>query len=504
MNEERYLYGAAVQGIQGFIFQTNELKDIVGASELVDKICTSMFEEYIQTGVPIVRAAGNIKVLFRSLEECQHAVTHFPRRVMERAPGITISQAVVKCSKDIREEGVFGEYIDELEKRLRINRNMPTKSVTLGAMGMHRSRTTGKPAVQIMNKEYIDLPTLRKRQALGNHTGYRQDISKLCEKAFGEGYGKDKITTNITELTGKNDWIAIIHADGNGFGQIVREIGKHDELFPKFSQCIDDCTQEACQEAFAALRIKEEVIPFRPIVLSGDDMTMICRAEFAMAFVNYFLEKFENKTKTKMGALAKNTYKNPLNEKQKVLLRVGLTACAGISYIKSSYPFYYGYGLAESLCGVAKKDTKSRFCNEAIVPSCVMFHKVQDSFVQEYSKIVQRELTVLNSDGKQVSFSYGPYYLSESSPKNIAYLERLTNAILVKNEIKTRIRQWLTLMYKDQEEAKQLEERVQTLDEDKAPWDVFKEAIKLDEDHKCPAYDLLVHLTVKNQETKTK
>ena len=36
----KYLYGASVQGIQQFIFQTNELKDIVGASELVEFICT--------------------------------------------------------------------------------------------------------------------------------------------------------------------------------------------------------------------------------------------------------------------------------------------------------------------------------------------------------------------------------------------------------------------------------------------------------------------------------
>ena len=28
----KYLYGAAVQGIQGYIFQTNELQDIIGAS----------------------------------------------------------------------------------------------------------------------------------------------------------------------------------------------------------------------------------------------------------------------------------------------------------------------------------------------------------------------------------------------------------------------------------------------------------------------------------------
>ena len=39
----KFLYGASVQGIQHFIFQTNELKDIVGASELVENICTTLF-----------------------------------------------------------------------------------------------------------------------------------------------------------------------------------------------------------------------------------------------------------------------------------------------------------------------------------------------------------------------------------------------------------------------------------------------------------------------------
>lgn len=42
----KYLYGAAVQGIQGFIFQTNKLREIVGASELVEEICTTAFNEF--------------------------------------------------------------------------------------------------------------------------------------------------------------------------------------------------------------------------------------------------------------------------------------------------------------------------------------------------------------------------------------------------------------------------------------------------------------------------
>ena len=39
----KYLYGASVQGIQGFIFETNKLKEIVGASDLVEWFCSEEF-----------------------------------------------------------------------------------------------------------------------------------------------------------------------------------------------------------------------------------------------------------------------------------------------------------------------------------------------------------------------------------------------------------------------------------------------------------------------------
>ena len=61
----KYLYGAAVQGIQEFIFKTNELKHIVGASELVEQICTSAFDEFAKNGESIVRAARKLFAIFQ-------------------------------------------------------------------------------------------------------------------------------------------------------------------------------------------------------------------------------------------------------------------------------------------------------------------------------------------------------------------------------------------------------------------------------------------------------
>ena len=82
MSEVNYLYGAAVQGIQSFIFQTNKLREIVGASELVEEICTSKFKDLFgQVGITynegncILHAAGNIKYIFETKEECEKIVT---------------------------------------------------------------------------------------------------------------------------------------------------------------------------------------------------------------------------------------------------------------------------------------------------------------------------------------------------------------------------------------------------------------------------------------------
>jgi hypothetical protein len=151
-----YLYGAAVQGIQKFIFQSNRLKEIIGGSELVEDICTTVFANLLyNTSLTyaeakarlqadenaIIFAAGNIKYLFRSQEECARVVRHFPKVVANFAPGITVSQAVVKVENDT----VFSSAGNQLEGKLKAQRNFPMRSQTLGLMGILRSRQSGLP-----------------------------------------------------------------------------------------------------------------------------------------------------------------------------------------------------------------------------------------------------------------------------------------------------------------------------------------------------------------------
>lgn len=444
-----YLYGASVQGIQNFIFQTNELKDIVGASELVAQICTQLFRETV--GAPyrdealIIGAAGNVRYYFDDLETCAKTVCDFPRRVMIEAPGITISQAVVEMTGD------FPDSINELEEKLRSQRNQPQPSLTLGALGMKRSNKTGLPLVASEGSgKCVDMMTAAKRRyihalSLAKKSFYGTDSDKKVDA--------DRYPYDIAKLTDRNDWIAIVHADGNSLGQIVQRIGGDMAQYQRFSQLLDEATERAANAAFEKLGVREgDSYPLRPIVLGGDDMTVIIRGSLAIAYAQEFIRQFEYHTgQGELGEIVHGATGLPC-----------LTACAGVAFIKSSYPFHYGYKLAEDLCGAAKKDAKFHVADGGSIPSCLMFHKVEDSYVESYADIVERVLMPTDA----LSFAFGPYYLSERTDyftidELLSYCDKLQK--IDDEGVKSGLRQWLTHMHRSVDFASQHLDRMKSV-----------------------------------------
>ncbi len=481
----KYLYGASVQGIQGFIFQTNKLKDIIGASELVKNICDHIFmDEFSGNGKIVVLAAGNVKCIYDSEKECRNAVMKFPKRVMERVPGITISQAVVKWDGN---DDTYREVCDELEKRLRTQRSRRPKSLVAGLMAMERSRTTGLPAVETDSKSgFLDECTQSKRNALGEKN---EAQLQLCTDFFGKKVYARDVAFDFSDLTRHNEWIAIVHADGNSLGEVVaRKSGSPTEM-RAFSQNLDSATKTAAQNACRVIEKNKHidvVKAIRPIILGGDDLTIVCSADIAVDFVQEYLRQFEMESQKQIGDK--------------------LSACAGIAFIKSTYPFHYGYELAETLCSKAKADAKSEAItkqNGGKVPSCLMFHKVQSSFVEDFSDIEDKELT----PQKEHSYCYGPYYLYPQA-------ERLTVARLLQyaadisqednNNVKTAIRRWLTDMATDFNLAEQKRQRALSLftGNQQALYKVATNAVMRKDKQLYLAYDLLALHTVKQQCTK--
>jgi hypothetical protein len=374
-------------------------------------------------------------------------------------------------------------------------------------MGMERARNTGLPLVQIEKDEYLDSATLAKRKKAKQ--GNESSTKVLCEKCFGHKVEHKRIAYNIESITKNNDWIAIIHADGNGLGQVVQKIGGNAENFKKFSKELNNATIEAAVEAYNHVVKefnfnKEDVIPIRPIVLGGDDLTLICRADFAIDYTREFLKAFETKTHAKLGEILKNENVFHGNEHK-------LTACAGIAFIKSSFPFYYGYELAEELCKAAKKDAKKNLNEGGLPKSCLMFHKVQDSFVVDFDEISKREL----SPNEQYSFKYGPYYINEGQHNSVKTLLEAVQQLNTDagNAVKSHLRQWISMLHENPEAAEQKLKRLRSMlklkdTPETNALDSLVEKItqgtKKDSIIFLPVYDILSLNSVINQDTKSK
>ncbi|MBS4039201.1 MAG: hypothetical protein KGZ81_01235, partial [Flavobacteriales bacterium] len=230
-------------------------------------------------------------------------------------------------------------------------------------------------------------------------------------------------------------------------------------------------------------RDKLNYYPFRPVVVGGDDLTVICRADLAIEFTKLFLEKFEVKTTEYFSEL-----------KIKALER-GLTACAGIAYIKESYPFHYGYEMAETLCHYAKNEAKKTVTDRSRTASCLMFHKVLGSFVDSYKDVIEREL----SSG-DIKFNYGPYYIGNNKALHHV-TDLLDKAEMLKTEegkpVKSSLRDWLTRLHGSKEMALQKMDRLISVADKRVIKKLgITSAGSVFEGDKTPVYDWLTVVSI--------
>lgn len=452
----KYLYGASVQGIQDFIFKTNKLKEIIGASELVKKIDKINFKDkYNLKEEPkiILQAAGNIRLVFENKEDLEIIVKDFPKSIMLDTYGITISQAVIEL-KDYKEDS------KELEKKLKIQRNKVSNPLDFHFNILKQNPKTAK---SLINKD--------------EDKATNQKVKEFEDFAKEEIKDNRKTIFDIEKLSNNKNKIAIIHADGNGLGNIVKDLNENEII--KFSKDLEIATNNAYFKA------SEGIEKIRKVILGGDDLTIIINANDALSFTKKFLEEFEKETQ--------NIYKDN-----------SLTACAGITYCNEKYPFHYAVKLAEDLCKYAKKDSKR--IDKDLPPSSLMFHNIQSSNVDSFSKFIEDELTINKKE--EIRCDFGPYYLK--AQKNRVTIESFKNVLKdfrLENAPKGRLREWLSDLEFDKTYADNQLKRIKEVTSWKSSsleklydgLEIDNLIVQKDEEQKTPIYDILQILSVEDE-----
>lgn len=481
-----YLYGASIQGIQDFIFETNKLKEIVGASDLIERFCSwgyilGFSEKHhftIKESNVLRNAGGNIRIVFDDMTDLEQMVKFFPQYVMSMAYGITISQAVVEYSEDR-----YIADVKELEQKLKHDRNQASIPLDSKFALMKQVSRTGKPAAKEKNNEYFDTASWQK-----SSNAEESKVSILLEKLNLQDIF-EKFPSKMEKISNSKNKVAVIHADGNKMGLMLQQInedltGKSSKeiqnIFKIFSAQITKATNNAVEKAFSESFTKDnDTIPFRPIVVGGDDVTVICSAENALDFTEKYLRAFEENTEKLFAESNLSQYANKL------------TACAGIVYCNEKFPFHYAVGLAEKLCDFSK-DTSERKA------SCLAFHNVQSSYFTDYKSYVKNELSTKDN----ISLQYAPYYVDKYEDKpTIDALKSLFEVFNAEEMPTGKFRAWLNELHKNKEYAALNLERIEAvLDSQiksklKSALEALNPTLELstliDEQNKTPMHDVL-------------
>lgn len=379
-------------GIQDYIFGSNNLKQNIGASELVTRATTDWVVETLnkldiahnavqdesrqswrlsnwEPGLPpaqiVYYGGGNALILFSGPPE-QHAIPFtkaLTRKAVRQARGLSLvvghqsfdweSQPAAKNHTTLR--GIVAER--KLNRRL----NVPLLGLGVTAACVF----TGLPAVGVDDDALIAQEVRHKYDAQDDAEKRLADLLK--QESSGYNYVAD---FNLLGERDESSYIAVIHADGNRMGERFEAIAKaHPAATDNDAYCmqlrrLSEAVEKKAENALKAtvsLLVNSldfrnskfggvvpvpkgndgtEYLPFRPIVFGGDDVTFVSEGRLGLSLAAYYLGKI---AEGDLPGAREGEIGDPLY------------ARAGVAIVKSHYPFARAYELAEALCASAKK-----------------------------------------------------------------------------------------------------------------------------------------------------
>lgn len=415
-----------LSGIQRYIFSTSKLREQVGGSKILHNILYKELPKVLNLNTVqsntsadaweksdtiilnslenqiVYIGGGNAVVLFKCLDSARQVTRALQKKTLELTGGdITLCYAYLDLDEDeCKCEGKLKKYSELysiLMKRLIRFKNSASPIKTAYGFGFDvYDPITFKPLILQKNptetksegKMIVD--TLSRLERLKSYQEKNDERSK--EFSFTDQFEDFRTFEH-------KSYVAVVHIDGDSMGGQIEsatrtfssDLGEAMIQMKNLSVQIDDLyretfyetikkqfgsTDESVKTAESSEKFDENSmgkIPFRPIILDGDDITFIISAEKAFQFVESFMLNLRKMSQSKERFALFHEYK------------FKVSASAGIAFVHVKYPFDEAYSIAEELCSFSKKLKRNN--PELANTSSMDFHIVRGSgkqTVKEY------------------------------------------------------------------------------------------------------------------------
>lgn len=442
-----YLSIYDISGIQKYIFDTEKLKEQVGASAIVhwilyEKLPEVVGEEKIKEGKyadkyvwetdldeltepteshsgTVVSVGGGIAtVLYNDeayMDKCNREIQ---KAVLEVTRGrLRLCHACV----EIELSDNLNDKYNELIRQLAREKSKPNTLYLADGFSIVEEDSNHEPVtvfVEDNKTTYGSVSGLEKRRKFKKIKDVRDELGHVYATQFEDFREK-----------GRKSFTAVIHIDGNGMahekqrmmseltGSIQEGLIELRKISNEIADLYNEVLRKTILQTFEDKKDKkEEKIAFRKMVSDGDDVTVIIEASRAFDFVENFMENLK----------ALRDKDNTGEEERYMLLdkyEFNTTASAGIAFVHDKYPIYDAYGIAEDLCRITKE--RANKCRKNKSVSGVDFHIVDSGLKSDINTFREKNYNKAN-----ITLNIRPYFFDDEKRINsYSEFKRLKNSI---------------------------------------------------------------------------
>ena len=275
-------------------------------------------------------------------------VENWTLRLLRKYPGLRTGVACGQFAVACLQGDSFGDALKDLFHRLAENKSGSCPVTSFGKYGITMDCALDSDGCETWHSgDNLDMfVSAGAESKLASSRKAREELQERYASILGSCEFPSELD-DLGQHEGENH-VAVVHVDGNGMSERVMackslvalrnlslEIAEATE--DSFRLALTDLVDamdslEATREFTFSRNAGHRFVPLRPLVAEGDDRTFVTDARIAL----YFTEQF-------MRAFARHL--------------VGgrpVSSGAGIAIVKTSYPFYRAYSLAEELCEASK------------------------------------------------------------------------------------------------------------------------------------------------------
>ncbi len=457
-----YLVLVEAYKIQSYIFQTGKLTENIGASAFIDEynrdgayhcLHNTGWNGNIEKGENefrfteesiisdnldyelIYSGGGNVKIILRSYDNAKRIAKELVCLYRENTVSADATWVIHEFDPNHRFDLIMREAEMQIRAR-KLSKEMAVQPRTIPHLKLCQS--CGKEAAIELFKErdqeeYLCQSCIAKRQKgkeKGIFDSFYSPLSKDIDPLLSSANVSDLyelLPREFDHLADPRNFIAIVVIDGNRFGKKIQKLivdicdqnGKLRESTAKlreFSSSVDKLAEESLADAVSdmfkrdfytlsgeALQkrfIKQGqfFIPFRPLIIGGDDLTFVCAADRAFVIALKFAQFLRQKSAQEKDLFGED----------------GLSCSIGIAIVKRHFPFRSAHRLAEELLAKAKQKNREYLNGNDF--SAIDFSVVTTSSVDELDSRREQEL-LYSLNGKKYCLTDRPYLIADDEER---------------------------------------------------------------------------------------